>query len=88
LTNVARHAEATAVEIRLTDEGAWLTLEVRDNGKGISLEALARTSSLGVLGMRERARIAGGEIEIVGSTGQGATVIARFPRPQAQGAAV
>jgi signal transduction histidine kinase len=88
LTNVARHAEATEVGIRLTAEGEWLTLEVTDNGKGISPETLARTTSLGVLGMRERARIAGGEIEIGGRVGRGATVIARFPRPQTLGAVV
>jgi signal transduction histidine kinase len=78
LTNVARHAAATEVKIRLAVESGWLSLEVRDNGKGISASTLAQTRSLGVLGMRERARIAGGELEI-GGGGQGVTVIARVP---------
>jgi len=89
LTNVARHAGATEVSIRLSAEGEWLSLIVRDNGKGISPEILAQTSSLGLLGMRERARIAGGEIEIGGGAGKGVTVVARFPmRLTAEGAAV
>ena len=79
LTNVARHAAATEVRIRLAVEYDWLLIEVRDNGKGVSPATLAHTSSLGVLGMRERARIAGGELEIGGSLGQGVTVVARLP---------
>jgi signal transduction histidine kinase len=87
LTNVARHAEATEVAIRLTADGEWLSLEIVDNGKGISLETLARTSSLGVMGMRERARMAGGAIEIRAGAGHGATVVARLPlQGAAQGA--
>jgi two-component system sensor kinase len=87
LTNVARHAEATEVAIRLTVDGEWLSLAIVDNGKGISLETLARTRSLGVMGMRERARMAGGAIEIRASAGHGATVVARLPfRQAAQGA--
>jgi signal transduction histidine kinase len=79
LTNVARHAAATEVKIRLAVEGEWLSLEVRDNGKGVSASTLAQTRSLGILGMRERARIAGGELQIGGSGGQGVTVVARLP---------
>jgi signal transduction histidine kinase len=79
LTNVARHSAATEVTIRLTVDGDWLSLQVRDNGKGISPEALAQTRSLGVLGMRERARIAGGQFEIGGRPGEGATIRARLP---------
>lgn len=79
LTNVTRHAAATEVTIRLRVENGWLLLEVRDNGKGVSEEALARTNSLGILGMRERAQIAGGEFDIVGSAGSGTTIVARLP---------
>ena len=79
LTNVARHSAATEVTIRLTVDGDWLSLQVRDNGKGVSPELLAQTRSLGVLGMRERARIAGGQFEIGGRPGEGATILARLP---------
>jgi PAS domain S-box-containing protein len=54
-TNVARHANATRVDVRLAKNGCGLTLEVRDNGKGIRKEQLTADSSLGILGMRERA---------------------------------
>jgi len=90
LTNVARHAEAKEVMIRVALEGeGWLSLEIADDGKGMTAETLARTSSLGVMGMRERARIAGGEIEIRSIAGQGVTLVARLPLiPVAKGAAV
>ncbi|HEX4134544.1 MAG TPA: cache domain-containing protein [Bryobacteraceae bacterium] len=79
LTNVARHAQASAVRIRLKAEEGWLSLQVSDNGKGISPEALINTRSLGVVGMRERARIAGGELIIGRGADGGASITARFP---------
>ena len=79
LTNVARHAHATEARIRLAADGEWLSLEVSDNGKGISHEILVQTRSLGVIGMRERARMAGGELIIGGDGEQGASIRVRFP---------
>jgi signal transduction histidine kinase len=79
LTNIARHAEATAVNIKLTRKDAELILEVRDNGRGISAGELSGTGSLGLLGMRERAHSLGGEVQIEGRQGKGTTVIARIP---------
>src|SRR5579864_5994354 len=64
LTNVARHARATQVAVRLTQEDGDLSLEVRDNGRGIREEELAGGRSLGVLGMRERTILLGGEFSI------------------------
>jgi len=64
LTNVARHAEATAVHISLATADDRFTLKVRDNGRGIDPEALRQSRSLGVLGMRERARQFNGTIHI------------------------
>jgi signal transduction histidine kinase len=64
LTNVARHAEATAVHISLATADGRFSLTVRDNGRGIDPEALRRSRSLGVLGMRERARQFNGTIHI------------------------
>lgn len=60
LTNVARHAEATHVEVAIRCRGGSLELEVKDDGKGIPDEAISSPSSLGLLGMRERARRLGG----------------------------
>jgi signal transduction histidine kinase len=79
LTNVARHANATQVNIRLAKEDAVLTLEVRDNGKGISEEELSAGRSLGILGMRERALLLEGELAISGASGKGTPVRVRIP---------
>jgi PAS domain S-box-containing protein len=79
LTNVARHAGATAVDVRLVRENGILILEVRDNGKGIREEQLSASSSLGILGMRERALLLGGELTIVSALGQGTIVRVRIP---------
>jgi signal transduction histidine kinase len=64
LTNVARHAAATDVEIDLQHTPASLTLQVLDNGSGIPAAALADVRSLGLLGMRERAELLGGELHV------------------------
>jgi len=80
LTNVARHAGATRVEIALDAQPECLTLVVRDDGKGIDPAQVFAAHSLGLLGMRERARVLGGEVAIEGNPGQGTTVTARIPR--------
>jgi signal transduction histidine kinase len=83
LTNVARHANAKEVKARLTIEDDNLTLEVHDNGSGIPREKLQKGKSLGVLGMRERATLLGGDLSITGNPGKGTTV--RVWIPQASG---
>jgi signal transduction histidine kinase len=80
LTNIARHAEANEVRARLAAEGGNVTLEVRDNGKGIPKEKLRKGGSLGILGMRERATLLGGDLTITSSPGQGTAVIVRIPQ--------
>jgi signal transduction histidine kinase len=79
LTNVARHAGATEVEVRLAMGDRSLTLEVHDNGKGILEEKLYHSESLGILGMRERATLLGGELTISSLPGKGTTVRVRIP---------
>ncbi len=79
LTNVARHANATDVSVRMAKEDGNLTLEVHDNGNGLSKEQLPAGSSLGILGMRERALLLGGELTITGAPGEGTTVRVRIP---------
>ena len=79
LTNVARHAHATEVNVRIAKQDGGLTLEVHDNGKGISQEQYATSRSLGILGMRERALLLGGELNICGAPGKGTTVSVRIP---------
>jgi PAS domain S-box-containing protein len=79
LTNVARHANASQVDVRLAGARGSLILEIHDNGKGIGAEQLSAGSSLGILGMRERALLLGGEFAISGARGQGTTVSVRIP---------
>ncbi len=64
LNNVARHANATAVEMKVNADAEALVIKVRDNGRGVTLAQLRHTQSHGVLGMSERARSFGGKVEI------------------------
>jgi PAS domain S-box-containing protein len=79
LTNIARHACATKISIDLKIENHFLLLEVRDNGRGILEDELHHTKSLGILGMRERAFLLGGDLDIHGAAGTGTTVVVRIP---------
>ena len=79
LSNIARHAKATKIKITLQEEEGDLVLKVTDNGMGISEGKLSDPKSLGLLGMRERALLAGGEFRIRRNDGQGTTVIVRVP---------
>jgi PAS domain S-box-containing protein len=79
LTNVARHANATCVDVRLLKELSGVILEVRDNGKGATEEQLAAAESLGIRGMRERALLLGGELLIQGVPGQGTSIRVSIP---------
>jgi signal transduction histidine kinase len=79
LTNVARHAKATQVIVRLSEEEGDLSLEVRDNGRGIPEEQFASGRSLGILGMRERALLLGGGVTINSAPGTGTSVRVRIP---------
>lgn len=83
LTNVARYAEATHVQVTLERQGDRLVLTIEDNGKGFNVEKAktrARTGfSIGLLGMEERARLVGGEITITSSPKTGTRLTARLP---------
>jgi PAS domain S-box-containing protein len=79
LTNVARHAAATRVRVALRVEGDTLVLSVEDDGVGITDAQIASPSSLGLLGIRERALVFGGECRVDGAPGRGTTVTVRIP---------
>jgi signal transduction histidine kinase len=81
LTNVARHAQASKVRVSLKYQAQNLSLEVKDNGRGIQSEQLAGRQSLGLLAMRERAAFLGGQFAISGRPGKGTTVTVRIPVP-------
>jgi PAS domain S-box-containing protein len=79
LTNIARHAEATRVDIKWVADIAGVTIGIQDNGKGISEAQILDAKSIGVLGMFERARHLGGEFHISGAPGGGTAVVLRMP---------
>jgi len=74
LTNIARHAEATHVEVRLTCDHRQLMLEVQDDGKGVDEELINSKRTLGLLGMQERALMIGGEFIFSSLPGKGTTI--------------
>ena len=79
LTNVVRHAKASVVKITLQEQAGGLMLEVHDNGRGITESELADPQSLGLVGMRERALLLGGNITFVGNAESGTIVRVRIP---------
>ncbi len=79
LTNVLRHAQATNLYVRLSRSRHHLELEVKDDGRGITRSQRINSRSLGLLGMKERALLVGGTVQITGKEGQGTTVLVRVP---------
>ncbi|MBI3802931.1 MAG: PAS domain S-box protein [Nitrospirae bacterium] len=85
LTNIIRHADADEVKISLEKKDDHLIVMVSDNGRGIESDQITHSKSLGLLGMRERALLWGGTVEIEGRRGRGTTVSVRIPLPPAGG---
>jgi two-component system NarL family sensor kinase len=79
LTNVRKHAHAHEVELALRRRGPTLSLSVRDDGNGFSNVRSARPECHGLVGMRERAKLLGGRLEISSAAGKGTRVTARVP---------
>lgn len=82
LTNVVRHAKASLVKITLQEQAGGLVLEVQDNGRGITESEQADPQSLGLVGMRERALLLGGNITFIGNAESGTIVRVRIPLEQ------
>jgi signal transduction histidine kinase len=91
LTNVVKHAQATRVLVDVSDQEGLLTVEVTDNGKGLSPKALSKDTSFGILGLRERAQSVGGWLDVGPREGGGVSVILSVPlggaefAPEAEG---
>ena len=81
LTNVARHSQATRVQIIFKKDQADLLITIRDNGRGFSQSECqaSRSRHLGIESMRERAVILGGELQVVSEPQHGLTVLVRVP---------
>ncbi len=79
LTNVLRHAKANTVTLMLEEQEGSLILTVTDDGQGITEAEISDPRSLGILGMRERATMYGGTLDITGLDGNGTRVVVRMP---------
>lgn len=79
LTNIAKHAHATAVDIDLEQNAHWLTMRVRDNGHGIADTDRHKPASFGIRSMLERCRDLGGEVEITSASSGGTLVSLKVP---------
>jgi PAS domain S-box-containing protein len=82
-TNIVRHAHAKQAWVQLSQADGDIVLTISDDGDGFEVRAardrIAEGASLGLLGMEERAVLAGGRLEISSSAGQGTEVVVRFP---------
>ncbi|OYW20860.1 MAG: hypothetical protein B7Z52_01765 [Burkholderiales bacterium 12-64-5] len=79
LTNVSRHAAARQVDISLHVEMGYLVVQVRDDGRGFEQSTISEKNSFGLMGIRERAIILGGEAHLHSVPGEGTVVTARIP---------
>jgi signal transduction histidine kinase len=80
LTNVARHSGATKVQAVLNASITHICLSIADNGKGFDIDEIAERKTLGLLGMKERAFMIGGNLDIKSGTGEGTTVSIKVPK--------
>lgn len=79
LTNASKHGEAKRAVVEIHERDAIVHVSVRDDGGGFDPDAATETSGFGLLGMRERVDLLGGELLIDSAPGQGATVRASIP---------
>lgn len=83
LTNISKYAECNRVMIELSDTEGVLTLEIRDNGKGILPAELLKPKSFGLRGLQERARTVGGWLDVSTQAHVGTSIILSVPLPRA-----
>jgi two-component system sensor histidine kinase DegS len=82
LTNVARHARASRVEVNIQRLPKAVCMQIKDNGESFDVERLfhsGRTHHLGLLGMRERVEMVGGNFGVESSPGKGTTINVQVP---------
>ena len=83
LTNISRHADAQQVQIELSTHEQWVQLTVQDDGQGFPKDRAAPAKgSFGLIGMRERVRVLGGQLQLKNGSRGGATIVVRLPTVQ------
>jgi signal transduction histidine kinase len=80
LTNISRYAQATTVSVCLMQRGPDLWLQVRDDGSGFDVDVVSRKQSFGLLGMRERVLVLGGQLAIHSRPGKGTRIEVCIPQ--------
>lgn len=83
LTNITKYAQCSRVDIDIAEDRAALTLEVSDNGRGIHADELEKPKSFGLKGLQERARMAGGWLDISSQPGRGTSITLTVPMDEA-----
>jgi PAS domain S-box-containing protein len=94
--NAMKHSHATSITVRLTSSGGYVGLEICDDGVGFDMDTASLAAGLGLISMRERIHLVGGEFELWSSPGRGTRITARAPiiqttlqaEPNEQGAPV
>ncbi len=81
LSNVSRHSQARKCVVQLRPSGAGIILRIEDDGIGITPAQAAAAESYGIIGIHERVEGLGGSLSIVGSKGEGTTLLAQIPLP-------
>jgi len=79
LTNIARHANASAIAIRIHGSSRLTSVKIQDNGRGMAEDQISDPTAIGLLGMRERAELVGAELTIISKPGRGTTITVRVP---------
>ena len=82
LTNIAHHAQASRADVRIQQQDGAVRLSIKDNGKGFQQDRVVRAKTgkrLGLLGMRERLEMVGGQFSVTSAPGKGTTVVAQIP---------
>ena len=82
LTNITRHSEADMVTVQLRKLQDCVSLQIKDNGKGIQKRELANKKSIGIIGMRERVAFFAGTIRITSPSGGGTVIDVKIPLGQ------
>jgi signal transduction histidine kinase len=81
MTNIGKYAQASRVEIDLSDREGFLTLEVTDNGCGMTAAQREKPRSFGLRGLQERARTVDGWLDVSSQPGRGTSIIVSIPLP-------
>jgi two-component system, NarL family, sensor histidine kinase UhpB len=79
LTNILKYANCSLVKIEMSDAEGFLTVEITDNGKGIAEDALQKSQSFGIRGLKERAKTVNGWLDVSSREGHGTSIILSVP---------